>query len=71
VVLSAKPVHRQKICDQATRFGVPLQVIGSVRGDRLVVHLENESSTNTVIDVSIDVLRDRWNCSLERALTQT
>jgi phosphoribosylformylglycinamidine synthase len=71
VVLSAKPVYRQEICNQATRFGVPLQVIGSVQGDRLVVHLENESSTNTVVDVSIDALHDRWNGSLERALTQT
>jgi phosphoribosylformylglycinamidine (FGAM) synthase-like enzyme len=71
VVLSAKPVYRQEICNQATRFGVPLQVIGSVQGDRLVVHLENEASTNTVVDVSIDALHDRWNGSLERALTQT
>ena len=68
VVLSAKPLHRQAILDQATSWGVPVQVIGSVYGDRLVVHLENESATNTVIDAPIAVLRDRWACSLERTL---
>ena len=68
VVLSAKPLHRQVILDQATSWGVPVQVIGSVHGDRLVVHLENESATNTVIDAPIAVLRDRWACSLERTL---
>jgi hypothetical protein len=49
---------------------VPAQVIGSVQGERLVVHLENESGTNKVIDAPIAVLRDRWAGSLERTLTQ-
>ncbi|HSF69696.1 MAG TPA: phosphoribosylformylglycinamidine synthase subunit PurL [Nitrospira sp.] len=71
VVLSAKPVHRQSILDHAIRFGVPAQVIGSVDGDRLVVQLENGSTTNKVIDAPIDTLRDRWACSLERMLGQT
>ncbi|HXV69710.1 MAG TPA: phosphoribosylformylglycinamidine synthase subunit PurL [Nitrospira sp.] len=70
VVLSAKPAHRQAILREATRCGVPAQVIGSVQGERLVVHLENESGTNRVIDAPIAVLRDRWAGSLERTLTQ-
>ncbi|MBI3355643.1 MAG: phosphoribosylformylglycinamidine synthase subunit PurL [Nitrospirae bacterium] len=70
VVLSAKPVHRQAILDQAKRFGVPVDVIGAVNGDRLVVYLRDERSTEKVIDVSIDPLYDRWAFSLERTLNQ-
>ncbi|TKS60876.1 MAG: phosphoribosylformylglycinamidine synthase II [Nitrospira sp.] len=70
VVLSAKPVHRQAILDQAKRFGVPIEVIGAVNGDRLVVYLGDQRSTEKVIDAPIAALHDRWAFSLERLLDQ-
>ena len=68
VVLSAKPVHRQAILDGARRAGVPVSVIGSVTGDRLVVSLEGEQPASKVIDVPVAALYDRWAFSIERAL---
>lgn len=70
VVLSAKPAHRQTILDCARRAGVPVAVIGSVTGDRLVVSLESERPAATVINVPVAVLYDRWAFSIERTLHQ-
>lgn len=70
VVLSAKPVHRQAILDQAQRAGVPAEVIGTVGGDRLVITLGEERSAATMIDAPITTLQDRWAFSLERTLNQ-
>jgi phosphoribosylformylglycinamidine synthase len=71
VVVSARPVHRQRICDLAARSGVPVEVIGSVEGDRLVVNLKGEPAMHNVIDIPVATLYDRWTFSLERALTRT
>jgi phosphoribosylformylglycinamidine synthase len=71
VVLSAKPVHRQAILDCARHAGVPVAVIGSVAGDRLVVSLEGEGAAAKAIDVPVASLYDRWAFSIERTLHQT
>jgi phosphoribosylformylglycinamidine synthase subunit PurL len=68
VVISAKPVHRQAILDRATRCGVPVDVIGSISGDRLVLHVGDEGSTEKAIDQPVAALHARWAFSLERAL---
>ena len=70
VVVSAKPVHRQSILDYARRFGVPVEVIGAVSGERLVVSVGNEGSMEQVIDQPMATLYDRWAFSLERTLNQ-
>lgn len=70
VVISARPVHRQPILDHARRFGVPAEMIGTVSGDRLVVSLEDERSTERVIDQPVAMLHERWSGSLERTLNQ-
>lgn len=70
VVVSAKPVHRQPILDQARRFGIPIEVMGTVTGDRLIVSVGDESTTETMIDQPVAMLRDRWACSVERELNQ-
>ncbi len=69
-VISSKPAHRQAILDQARRFGVPAEMIGSVAGTRLTVHLRDGSSTESVIDQPVTALYDQWACSLERAVHQ-
>ncbi len=70
VVISAKPVHRQAILDHAKRFGVPVEVIGTVTGDRLTVSMGDEDSAKPVIDQPVSILHDRWAFSLERTLNQ-
>jgi phosphoribosylformylglycinamidine synthase len=71
VVLSAKQADRQAILDQAACLGVPAEVIGTVKGDRLIIYLGDDRSTEKVIDASIAALHDRWAYSIERMLNQT
>ncbi|HEY5931327.1 MAG TPA: phosphoribosylformylglycinamidine synthase subunit PurL, partial [Nitrospira sp.] len=68
VVISAKPVHRQVILEQAMRFGVPVEVIGTVSGERLILSMGDEDSADLVIDQPVAMLHDRWGFCLERAL---
>ena len=70
VVVSAKPLHRQAILDQAKNCGVAAEVIGSVTGSRLTIRLSDGSSTEAAIDQPVSALYDQWACSLERALHQ-
>jgi phosphoribosylformylglycinamidine synthase len=70
VVVSAKPVHREAILDHARRFGVPVEVIGTVSGDRLIVSVGDERSMEQVIHQPVAVLLDRWAFSVERSLSQ-
>ena len=70
VVLSAKPAHRQAILDRARELGVPVDVIGSVGGNRLVVSLRDAHSETTMIDVPTADLYDRWAFSIERTLNE-
>ncbi|MDH5348280.1 MAG: phosphoribosylformylglycinamidine synthase subunit PurL, partial [Nitrospira sp.] len=69
VVISATPVHRQAILDRATRYGVPVEVIGAISGTRLVMYVGDEQSTEKVIDQPVAMLHDRWALSLERTLS--
>ncbi|NGZ09273.1 MAG: phosphoribosylformylglycinamidine synthase subunit PurL [Nitrospira sp. LK70] len=70
VVVSAKPAHRQPIVDHARRFGVPIEIMGTVTGGRLIVSVGDEGSTEPAIDQPVAMLHDRWVSSLERALNQ-
>lgn len=68
VVISAKPVNRQSILDRATQHGVPVEVIGSISGSRLIMYVGDEHSTEKVIDQPVATLHDRWAFSLERTV---
>jgi len=70
VVISAKQIHREAVLDQARRLGVPVEVIGTVTGERLIVSVGDEGSTEPVIDQPVAVLLDRWAFSMERSLNQ-
>ncbi|MCP9454544.1 MAG: phosphoribosylformylglycinamidine synthase subunit PurL [Nitrospira sp.] len=70
VLVSAKPAHRRAILDAAEAHAVPAAVIGTVGGDRLVISLADERSDDTVINLSLSTLYDRWACSLERLVNQ-
>jgi len=71
VVVSAKPVDRQAILSEARRFGVPVEMIGAVSGERLVVSVGEEGSMEQVIDQPVSTLYDRWAFSLERTLNHS
>jgi phosphoribosylformylglycinamidine synthase subunit PurL len=71
VVVSAKPVDREAILSEARRFGVPVEVIGAVSGERLVVSVGEEGSMEQVIDQPVATIYDRWACSLERTLNHS
>ena len=68
VVLSASPAQRQQILDRAVAAGVPADIIGTVGGDRLVVHVGGERSAATTVDLSVAALHGAWAFSLERTL---
>ncbi|MDF0653119.1 MAG: phosphoribosylformylglycinamidine synthase subunit PurL [Nitrospira sp.] len=70
VVVSAKPAHRQPILNHARSFGVPIEIMGTVTGGRLIVSVGDEGSTEPVIDQPVAMLHDRWVCALEQALNQ-
>jgi phosphoribosylformylglycinamidine synthase subunit PurL len=70
VVLSAAPAQRQQILDQAAEAGVPVEVVGTVTGDRLTIQVGAERSAATTIDIPVVALHDRWAFSLERTLNQ-
>jgi phosphoribosylformylglycinamidine synthase II len=70
VVISATPVHRQAILDRATRYGVPIEVIGAISGTRLIMYAGDGQSTEKVIDQPVAMLYDRWALSLERTLNK-
>ena len=56
--------------EAARRLGIPVEVIGTVTGERLIVSVGDEGSTEPVIDQPVAVLLDRWAFSMERSLNQ-
>ncbi|MBX9659883.1 MAG: phosphoribosylformylglycinamidine synthase subunit PurL [Nitrospiraceae bacterium] len=70
IVVSAKPVQRQAILEQAQRLGVPAAVVGAVGGATLVIYVGDERSITKTIDLPVATIADRWGFSLERRLSQ-
>jgi phosphoribosylformylglycinamidine synthase subunit PurL len=70
IVVSAKPVHRQAVLDLTRRFSVPVEVIGAVSGNRLIIATGDEGAAQPVIDQPLEALLDRWAFSVERSLNQ-
>jgi phosphoribosylformylglycinamidine synthase subunit PurL len=70
IVVSAKPVHRQAVLDLTRRFSVPVEVIGAVSGNRLIIATGDEGAAQPVIDQPLEALLDRWTFSVERSLNQ-
>jgi phosphoribosylformylglycinamidine synthase len=78
LVLSASPRHVAAVELLARQHGLPVETIGRVGGDRLVVELAGAGATGAAeergsrvadsIDVAIDDLRRAWEHGLPRAL---
>lgn len=65
ILLSISPVHAERVMAIAREHDVPVQDIGTVGGDRLIVHV-NEDST---IDMPVAELFEQWSQSLESKLS--
>jgi phosphoribosylformylglycinamidine synthase len=78
LVLSASPRHVAALELLARQHGLPVETIGTVGGDRLVVELAGAGATGAAeergsrvadsIDVALDDLRRAWEHGLPRAL---
>lgn len=65
IILSVSPAHAERVMTIAREHEVPVQDIGTVGGDRLIVHV-NEQPT---IDMPVTALFEQWNQSLESKLS--
>jgi hypothetical protein len=78
LVLSASPRHLAALELLARQHDLPVETIGTVGGDRLVVELAGAGATGAAeergsrvadsIDVALDDLRRAWEHGLPRAL---
>jgi phosphoribosylformylglycinamidine synthase len=78
LVLSCRPRHAAALLLLARQFGLPVEKIGVVGGERLVVELTGHGATGAsegrgsnvadALDVAIHGLRHAWDHGLERAL---
>jgi hypothetical protein len=60
VLVSLSPSNLSALMAVAGRFGVQVQVLGSVGGDRLVIAADGEGVHGPWIDVSVDALARVW-----------
>jgi hypothetical protein len=77
-VLSCRPRHAAALLLLARHFGLPVEEIGVVGGERLVIELAGHGATGAsegrgsnvadALDVAIHDLRHAWDHGLERAL---
>jgi len=78
LVLSARPEHTSNLVHLAGELGLPVEIIGSVGGSRLVLELAGAGATGAAeergsdvadaIDVSLTGLRHAWEHGLSRVL---
>ncbi|HXI46155.1 MAG TPA: AIR synthase related protein, partial [Candidatus Acidoferrales bacterium] len=78
LVLSARPADVAALTDLATAAGLPIEVLGPIGGERLVIELHGAHATGAAeergsrvadsVDVAIDDLRHAWDEGLNRAL---
>jgi phosphoribosylformylglycinamidine synthase II len=78
LVLSARPLHAAALVLLARQYGLPVEELGVVGGDRLVVELAGAGATGAAeergsrvadaLDVPLADLRHAWETGLSRAL---
>jgi phosphoribosylformylglycinamidine synthase len=78
LVVSCRPRHAPALALLARQYGLPIEEIGRVDGDRLVVELAGAGSTGAAeergsrvadaLDVALADLRHAWESGLSRAL---
>ena len=69
VVITVAPQHVEAVLQAAREGGIPACGIGKVGGESFTLSVLSETNTKSCpIDVSLDVLSDAWEHSLERIL---
>jgi phosphoribosylformylglycinamidine synthase subunit PurL len=78
IVVSTRPRHAPALVLLARQFGLPVETLGSVGGDRLVIELAGQGATGAAeergsrisdsVDVPLADLRHAWDRGLTRAL---
>ena len=78
IVLSARPRHAAALALLARQHSLPVELLGIVGGDRLVIELAGDGATGAAegrgarvadaVDVALDDLRHAWRHGLPRAL---
>ena len=65
-VASVSPARVQHVLTIAREYGVPVEDVGAVGGDRLIVRVDGHAAET--INVPVAALFERWSQSLERKL---
>ena len=65
-VASVSPARVQRVLTLAREYGVPVEDVGVVGGDRLIVRVDGQAVDS--INVPVAALYERWSQSLERKL---
>lgn len=65
-VASVSPARVQRVLTLAREYGVPVEDVGVVGGERLVVRVDGQAVD--AINVPVSALYERWSQSLERKL---
>lgn len=65
-VASVSPARVQRVLTLAREYGVPVEDVGVVGGDRLIVRVDGQAVDS--INVPVSALYERWSQSLERKL---
>ena len=78
LVVTVRPRHAPALVLLARHFGLPVETLGSVGGDRLIIELAGQGATGAAeergsriadaVDVPIADLRHAWDHGLARAL---
>lgn len=65
-VASVSPARVQRVLTLAREYGVPVEDVGVVGGDRLIVRVDGQAVDS--LNVPVAALYERWSQSLERKL---
>ena len=65
IIVSVSPAYGEQVLAIAREHEVPAQDIGTVGGDRLIVHVDEHPA----IDMPVTELFEQWSRSLESKLT--
>lgn len=72
IVVSVTPEHRDAVIRIARDCGVPVSVIGTVGGERLVIEVATDSASRACrLDAGLERLSEAWAQALERKVNPT
>ncbi|MCX5726454.1 MAG: phosphoribosylformylglycinamidine synthase subunit PurL [Candidatus Saganbacteria bacterium] len=64
IVITVSPLNLEKIKDIARKYNAPVEVIGKVSGDKLVIR----NGKRTLIDKNVKILKEAYDLAIPKAL---